>query len=93
MSHTFQLDWVQPLHATTAKATRLRGHVRILGSDFHVNADEVTSKNGFQESVEGDTLITEMQGIIGGRGETVRINQRRYLLVISPFQDNQNDPT
>lgn len=101
--NTFQLEWVDPLRpcgpSDVAKA-RLIGRVRILGTDFHVNAEEVRAapSGELDEPASGriadqvsaigqsDTYVCEIQNLIDGPGRTVMIEGREYLLVISPFK-------
>ena len=62
----------------------------ILGANFHVEAVEVeyvgedseqVSKIGFDES-----WLDEVLNIVQGAAQTVRIDDREYVLSITPFQ-------
>ena len=87
---TFKIEWEEPLHPIgpddNPKA-RLLGCVRILGTLFHVNAEQVQDVNDEQTTVlpEGDTFGPEIWELTAGAGQTVTIEGREYLLVISPY--------
>lgn len=84
---TFVLEWVRELHPIGPKGkphSRLLGHVRILGADFHVNAEQV--KGDHPVLTENETYVPELLEITDGQPpETVSINGRHYLLMITPF--------
>src|SRR5436853_264666 len=103
--YTPNMTWVSPLHPCGSDDNpnaRLIGHVRILGADFHVNAEQVEDSEEVVEVSQGrkitgtiqravikpesDTYVPEISALVDGAGETVSIDGRDYLLVISPFQ-------
>jgi hypothetical protein len=68
---------------------RLKGEVEILGNAFHVVAEAVRDVEGVQTAVlDGETYVDDIQSMCGGRGETVRISGRPYLLTVFPYADH-----
>ena len=82
--------WTRPLRPIGPEydpKMRLMGTVEILGVPHHVNAEEVVERDSEQVSHDDDqdTYVNEIQLIVGGRGHTVRIDGRDYLIAITPY--------
>jgi hypothetical protein len=93
--------WVKPLRPVgpaDKPNAQLLGTVRILGTEFHVNAEQVhdvddasvgkTTEGGkYQTTViaEEETFAPEIWQFCDGAGQTVRIGSRDYLLAMTPF--------
>jgi hypothetical protein len=97
MIDKFELKWVHPLRPVGdeddgGEHARLSGHVRILGTDFHVNAEQVVNEpdafgETMQESVAKYSYVDDIQNICDGPGSTVLIGGREYLLAITPLSE------
>jgi len=86
------IEWVEglkPIGEPGKEHSRLMGHVRILGVDFDVNAEQVVDveeEDGIiQESVADVSFVDNIQDFCDGAGETVMINDKEYLLAITPY--------
>jgi len=87
------IEWtseLRPVGPSDDIWSRLIGAVRILGVDFHVNAEAVhQDEDNCQVADCSDTYVDDIQALTDGAGRTVKLGpaSRDYLLIISPYQE------
>lgn len=86
------INWTKPLTPCGPPEdpdVKLHGTVEILGTSFHAEAYQVTegeldAQVGVQD--EADTYLSEVLEIVGSSAQTIRLNEREYVLAITPHQ-------
>lgn len=89
---TPEIAWSKPLTPCGPESdptVKLLGTVTILGASFHAEAyavldDAEGAQTGVQD--ESDTWLSEILNIVQGSAQPIRINERDYVLAITPSQ-------
>jgi len=80
---------LEPVGPANRPEGHLLGTLRFGGVPHHVEAFEVEERDGCQESVlaECETSFAELSEIAQGPMQTVTMAGRRYVVLVTPFQD------
>jgi hypothetical protein len=80
---------LRPAGADDRPTARLLGVVEINGVPHHAEAIEVEERDGCQESAapEFTNYFAELSEIAQDPMETITLDGRQYVMLITPFQD------